>query len=197
MSTTEQNSEKNKYDILRFANENKLGGVTFVEETISGSVSWKKRLLRPTLLEMKAGDNLVVSELSRLGRSILECMEILSYALERKINIYAIKGNWQLDESLQSKIIAMALSIAAEIEKDLISQRTKEALRARKERGLSLGRPTGPGRSKLDKHKAKIEELLANGSTQKFIAKKFRTTDANLHNWLKKNDIMRPQLLTC
>jgi DNA invertase Pin-like site-specific DNA recombinase len=83
----------------------------------------------------------------------------------------------------------MALSMASEIEKDLISQRTREALRHRRDQGLKLGRPPGPGKSKLDRHRQGIEELLANGSTQKFIAKKFRTTEANLHNWLKKNKI--------
>ncbi len=75
--------------------------------------------------------------------------------------------------------------MAAEIERDLISQRMKEALRVRKEKGMKLGRPEGPGKSKLDKHRLKIEELLTCGSTQKSIAEKFRTTEANLHNWLK------------
>ncbi len=133
----------------------------------------------------------IVSELSRLGRSMLECMEILSIATDNKINVYAIKGNWQLDNSIQSKIIAMAFSMAAEIEHDLISQRTKKALRVRKAAGMKLGRPPGPGKSKLDDFKPEIEALLANGSTQKFIAKRYKTTEANLHNWMKKNKLLR------
>lgn len=68
------------------------------------------------LEKLQPGDNLIVSELSRLGRSMLECMEILSIASERKINIYAVKGNWQLDQSIQSKILAMAFAMAAEDE---------------------------------------------------------------------------------
>ncbi len=123
---------------------------------------------------------------------MLECMEILSIAIEKGINIYAIKGNWQLDNSIQSKIIAMAFSMAAEIEHDLISQRTKEALRARKAKGLKLGRPKGPGKSKLDKFRPEIEALLANGSTQKFIANRYGTTQANLHHWIKKHGIKKP-----
>lgn len=87
----------------------------------------------------------------------------------------------------------MAFSMAAEIERDLISQRTKEALRARKSRGEKLGRPPGPGRSKLDKYRAEIEALLANGSTQKFIADRYDTTPGNLHNWLKKHAIKKPK----
>jgi DNA invertase Pin-like site-specific DNA recombinase len=94
-----------------------------------------------------------------------------------------------LDHSLQSKIVAMAFSMAAEIERDLISQRTKEALRVKKAAGVPLGRPKGPGKSKLDPYRPEIEALLANGSTKKFIADRYRTTSANLHNWLKKHGV--------
>ncbi|MDQ3235351.1 MAG: recombinase family protein [Pseudobdellovibrionaceae bacterium] len=194
VSTIDQNIENCKNDILRFANDRKIGTVMFVEEIVSGTVSWKKRKLSEILNSMIPGDSLIVSELSRLGRSMLECMEILSFALNNKICVYALKGDWKLDHSIQSKIIAMTFSMAAEIERDLISKRTKEALLARKEKGLKLGRPIGPGKSKLDKHRTKIEELLTNGSTQKFIANKYRTTEANLHNWLKKNQIQRPTI---
>jgi DNA invertase Pin-like site-specific DNA recombinase len=83
----------------------------------------------------------------------------------------------------------MAFSMAAEIERDLISARTTEALRARKASGLPLGRPKGPGKSKLDQFKPEIEALLANGSTQRFIAKRYKTTPANLSNWIKKHEI--------
>ena len=154
-------------------------------------ISWKKRKIAEVIDSMSAGDNLIVSELSRLGRSMLECMEILSIATQREIHIYAIKGNWQLDGSIQSKIIAMAFSMASEIERDLISQRTKEALAARKRAGKPLGRPRGPGKSKLDKHRPEIEALLANGSTQKFIAERFGTSEVNLSRWLKKHGLRR------
>ncbi len=163
------------------------------KEDPSGRVSWKKRKLAELLNGCNAGDNILVSELSRLGRSMLECMEILSLALERGINVYAVKGNWQLDQSIQSKIIAMAFSMAAEIERDLISQRTMEALRAKKAAGMKLGRPKGPGKSRLDAFRPEIEALLANGSTQKFIARRYHTTEANLHNWMKKHGIRKSQ----
>jgi DNA invertase Pin-like site-specific DNA recombinase len=193
VSTADQDLAKNKADILKLANDKDLGKVQFVEETVSGRVSWKKRKVAELLDGCNAGDNILVSELSRLGRSMLECMEILSIALERGINVYAVKGNWQLDQSIQSKIIAMAFSMAAEIERDLISQRTTEALRAKKAAGMKLGRPKGPGKSKLDTFRQEIEALLANGSTQKFIARRYQTTEANLHNWMKKHDIRKPQ----
>ena len=121
-----------------------------------------------------------------------ECMEILSIASDVGIRVYAIKGSWKLNETIQSKIIAMAFSMAAEIERDLISARTKEALRARKVSGLPLGRPKGPGKSKLDPFRPEIEALLANGSTQKFIAKRYNTTPGNFSNWMKKNGIKKP-----
>lgn len=105
------------------------------------------------LATLGTGDVLIVSELSRLGRSMLECMEILSLASGKGIQVYAVKGNWRLDQSLQSTIVAMVFSMAAEIERELISQRTKEALRFKKAQGMTLGRPKGPGKSKLDPYR--------------------------------------------
>jgi DNA invertase Pin-like site-specific DNA recombinase len=181
--------EKNKADILYLANHYDLGQVQFVEEKVSGKVPWRKRKMGDVLESLQARDTIIVNELPRLGRSMLECMEILAIATQKGINIYAVKGNWRLDPSIQSKIIAMAFSMAAEIERDLISQRTKEALRFKKVQGLKLGRPKGPGKSKLDPYRPEIESLLANGSTQKFIALRYHTTEANLHNWLKRHGL--------
>lgn len=191
VSTAEQDIEKNKADILNLANEKSLGKVLWEEEQASGRISWRKRKIATILEALQHGDNLIISELSRLGRSMLECMEILSIASEKGIHIYAVKGNWQLDHSIQSKIIAMAFSMATEIERDLISQRTKEALRAKKEAGAILGRPKGSGKSKLDPFRAEIEALLANGSTQKFIANRYKTSEANLYHWMKKYGLRR------
>jgi DNA invertase Pin-like site-specific DNA recombinase len=192
VSKADQDLEKNKADILSLANEFDLGKVEFVEEKASGRISWKKRKLADVIDRLGTGDSIVVSELSRLGRSMLECIEVLSIAMEKGVRVYAVKGNWRLDDSIQSKIVAMAFAMAAEIERELISQRTKEALRARKASGVTLGRPRGIGKSKLDKFRPEIEALLANGSTQKYIARRYDTTQANLHNWLKKHGIRRP-----
>lgn len=191
VSTIDQDIEKNKASILHLANNKDLGKVYFIEEKASGKTPWRKRRIATIIESLNRGDNLVVSELSRLGRSMLECMEILSIASQKGINIYAVKGNWQLDQSIQSKIIAMAFSMAAEIERDLISKRTKEALQAKKASGIKLGRPRGPGKSKLDKYRPEIEALLANGATQRFIAQRYGTTEANLHLWMKKHGLKR------
>ena len=95
VSTTDQDLKKNCYDILQLANDKGLGQVQWVEETISGRVAWRKRKIALVLEQLRAGDHLIVSELSRLGRSMLECMEILSVAAQREIDVYAVKGNWR------------------------------------------------------------------------------------------------------
>src|SRR5829696_983442 len=102
VSTAEQDLKQNRADILHMANEKSLGKVRWVEETVSSRISWKKRKIALVIDELAEGDNLIVSELSRLGRSMLECMEILSIATDKHIRIYAVKGNWQLDGSIQS-----------------------------------------------------------------------------------------------
>ena len=191
VSTIDQDLSKNKAEILHLANNEALGQVKFIEEKSSGKISWRKRKIATILDSLHSGDVIIVNELSRLGRSMLECMEILSIAIKKDIRLYSVKGNWQLDDSIQSKIMAMAFSMAAEIERDLISKRTIEALHAKKVAGIALGRPKGPGKSKLDKFRSEIKALITNGSTQKFIATKYDTTPSNLSNWLKKNKIKR------
>jgi len=189
VSTLEQDLDKNKSDILFFANEKNFGKVEFVEDKASGTVHWKKRELGSIIESLLPGDNLIVSEFSRLGRSMLECIEVINHCLEKKINLYAIKGNWHLDNTIQSKVMGMIFSIASEIERDLISKRTSEALSIRKDKGLPLGRPKGTGKSKLDKYKEEILALLNNGSSKVFVAKRYKTTPGNLSHWLKKHGL--------
>ena len=187
VSTIDQDLEKNKADILHLANEKNFGKVQWVEEKVSGKVNWKERKIKQVIDELQEGDRLIVPELSRLGRSMLEVMEMLSIMRDKGVNVYAVKGSWELNGTIQSKVMAMAFSIASEIERDLISSRTKEALKARKAAGITLGRPKGPGKSKLDQHREEIIALLRNGSTKAFVAKRYKTSLPNLWNWTKKN----------
>ncbi len=189
LSASNQDTQKNKTDILMMADDKNLGLVRFVEEKASGKKSWKERKIKDIIDDLGENDRLLVPELSRLGRSMLEIFEILSIARQKGISIYAVKGAWELDGSIQSKPMAMAFNIAAEIERDLISARTKKALEARKASGLKLGRPKGPGKSKLDPYRDEIVSLLKNGSTKAYVAKKYSTSRPNLYNWLKKNCI--------
>ncbi len=187
VSTVSQDLEKNKTDILKYANDNKLGNVDFVEEVVSGKVSWKARKIKEVIDSLGKDDWLIVAELSRLGRSMLEIMEIIGEAKRQEINIHAIKNNWTLNGSIESKILLMVFSMASEIERDLISSRTTEALRVRKAAGVQLGRPKGPGKSKLDRDQEEIIALLRDGVPKTRVAKKYGTSVVNLYNWISKN----------
>ena len=190
VSTSDQDLDKNRADILALANEKKLGNVDWVEEKVSGVKDWRKRRLGEVFGTLKKGDAVIVSELSRLGRSTLQILEIMKEAKERGIAVHAVKGAWSLNGSMESKIVLTMLAMISEIERDLISERTKEGLRARKEAGIKLGRPKGPGKSKLDVYKDEIKALLNNGSTKTFVAKKYKTSLPNLYNWLKNNNLL-------
>ncbi len=189
VSTIDQDLEKNKADILNLANDKKLGQVEWIKEKVSGTKDWRKRELGEVFSTLEKGDTVIVSELSRLGRSTLQILEIMKEAKENGIAVHAVKGGWSLNGSMESKIVLTMFAMIAEIERDLISERTKEGLRARKEAGVVLGRPTGPGKSKLDSHKEEIIALLNNGSTKTYVAKKYGSSIPNLFNWLKKKNI--------
>jgi len=189
VSTINQDLEKNKADILAYCNDHDLGKVHFVQEIVSGKVSWKRRRIKEVIDQLGKDDWLIVPELSRLGRSMLEIMEIIAEAKRKEINIYAIKNNWTLNGTMESKVLLMVFSMAAEIERDLISARTTEALRVKKESGIKLGRPKGPGKSKLDEHKEEIIALLKNGVPKKRVASKYGSSAVNLYNWILKNQL--------
>ena len=189
VSTDLQDVDNQRLEVLRLANDRGLGSVEFVEEIVSGRKSWRDRELARVLGDLGKGDVVIVAELSRLGRSMLEIMEILSIATRAGVVVYAVKGEWVLDGSLQSKVVALAFAMAAEIERDLISSRTRAALATKRAQGVRLGRPPGPGKSKLDEHRDKIIELLALGIKRKSLAKQLHTTEGNLRNWLRKRGL--------
>ena len=166
-----------------------MGHVEWITEKVSGAKDWRRRELGTTISTMGSGDNLIVSELSRLGRSTLQILEIMKECKKKDISVYAVKGGWELNESLESKILLNIFAMISEIERDLISQRTKEALTALKKAGVKLGRPKGPGKSKLDPFREEIQAMLKTGTRQNYIAKKYGCTPATLNNWIKKNGI--------
>ena len=189
VSQEDQDLSQNRANILSLANFKNLGQVEWVEEKDSDTQDWRKRKLGETFETLKAGDAIIVSELSRLGRSTLQILEIMEQAKKRDIAVHAVKGGWTLNGTMESKIVLNMLAMMAEIERDIISERTKKGLLAAKAKGRQLGRPRGPGKSKLDQYREEIESLLKNGSTKSFVAKRYGTTAANLYNWLKKNEI--------
>ncbi len=190
VSTDTQDTKKNEGEIARFANERDFGKVEFITEKISGMRNWKERKLKTILDELGEGDRLIVPEMTRLGRaSMMEIMEILSYAKERKISVYDVKNNWELNDSLQSEVMAFAFSIASRIEHDLILQRTEEGRRAAMKQGVKFGRKPGPGKSKLDPYREEIENAVKLGVPQTRIARKYKVTPATVYNWLKKHNL--------
>jgi len=186
VSSDKQETENQKYEILKYANERKLGNVDFIEETVSGRKSWKERQLGKLVERIQKGDILIVTELSRLGRSMLEIMEILSILLRKGVEIHVVKSNQVLKDDLQSKVFAMAFSIAAEIERELISQRTREALQRRKAEGKPLGRPKGSYSSKLDRYREQIEELLSKGVSISSIAKIIEVPYSTVYSYVQR-----------
>lgn len=186
VSTFEQNTDKNKLDILKFANDKKLGNVEFVEEQISGRSNFKDRKLGKLLNIMKKGDILIVPELSRLARSVSQILEVIDITKQKEIKLYAIKENFSNDEqSITATVTSTIFALVAQIERDLISLRTKEALQAKKATGTKLGRPKGRGKSKLDKDKEEILKLIRLKVPKTIIAKQYSTTVAKLSRYLK------------
>jgi DNA invertase Pin-like site-specific DNA recombinase len=189
VSTDRQDVDNQRLEIVKLASARGLGEIEFVDEVVSGRRPWRQREIAGVMDGLSSGDALVVAELSRLGRSMLEVMEILSVATTAGVRVFAAKGSWSLDGSMQSKLVAMCFAMAAEIERDLISQRTKAALATRKALGIRLGRPPGPGKSKLDKSRDEIVELLALGIKRKRLAERLGTTEANLRHWLRRRGL--------
>lgn len=187
VSTELQNTENQKHEILTFAENNKITINKWVNEVISSRKSLKERQLGKLLKHLKKGDILIASELSRLGRNLLEVMGILQNCLEKDCQIWTLKENYKLGADIQSKVLAFAFSLAAEIERQLISQRTKESLKRLKDEGKHLGRPHGFNYNKLDAKKEKIQELLNKQVSKVEIARLLNCSWLTLHRYIKEN----------
>ena len=173
VSTVEQDTDKNEAEILKFANAKDLGKIDFISEKVSGMTSWKNRKLAEVVRNLNSNDILIVPELSRLGRSLIEVLEILNTLTLKSVEVYSVKENFQLNGSdMQSKVMRTMFALFAEIERDLIIARTKEGLQYAREKGKILGRPKGRGKSRLDQYKTEIDSLLKNGSTKSFYFQK-------------------------
>ena len=187
VSTLDQDTEKNKLDILQFANSHRLGNVEFVEEKVSGTKDYKKRKLGALLDSMTSNDVLIVPELSRIARSTIQILEVIQLTQDKGITLYSLKENFcNMDNSIASTVTKTIFALVAQIERELISLRTREALHARKLAGVKLGRPTGKGKSRLDSHKDDIIRLISFGVPKTLIAKQFNTSKGNLNNFLKR-----------
>lgn len=162
VSTDKQTVENQRYEVNQFCEKNTLVVDKWIEETISGSKNVDDRKLGKLLKKMKKEDVLICSELSRLGRNLLMIMGILNECMNRDIQVWTIKDNYRLGSDINSKVLAFAFGLSAEIERNLISQRTKEALARKKAEGVILGRPVGrkSSKTKLTGQEKRIKELL-------------------------------------
>ena len=187
VSTLDQDTEKNKLDILQFANARKLGNVEFIEEKVSGTKDYRKRKLGVLLDTMHKGDTLIVPELSRIARSTIQILEVIQLTQDKGITLYSLKENFcNMDNSIASTVTKTIFALVAQIERELISLRTREALHARKLAGIKLGRPSGKGKSKLDEHSADILRLVALKVPKTIIAKQYNCSIGNFYNFLNK-----------
>ena len=184
VSTEKQNPENQRDEIRRFAEEKSLAVDSWVVETASGKIAHKKRKLGRLLRKMNKGDTLIVTEISRLSRSLTEIMAIMGYCLEKEVCIYTTKERYTFDNSINSKVLCFAFGLVAEIERNLISMRTKEALALKRAEGVRLGRRPGSDvkMQVIRDNSARIETMLASGMT---VTKICRKIGISRNTWYK------------
>ena len=175
VSSDKQTVENQRFEINNFCKKEHLQIDGWIEETISGTKSYNKRQLGNLLKKIQKNDLIICAELSRLGRNLFMIMEILNICMTKEAKVWTIKDNYRLGDDIQSKVLAFAFGLSAEIERNLISQRTKEALARKKAEGVVLGRPKGrrsaPEKYKLSGKELLITELLKQNVSKRKIAK--------------------------
>ena len=190
VSSDKQTVENQRFEINNFCKKEKLIINGWIEETISGTKSYNKRELGKLLKSVKNGDLIICAELSRLGRNLFMIMEILNICMTKECRVWTIKDNYRLGDDIQSKVLAFAFGLSAEIERNLISQRTKEALARKKAEGIVLGRPKGrksaPEKYKLHGKKSLIEELLKAKISKRQIAQICKADRNTLDRYIKQ-----------
>lgn len=187
VSTELQNYSSQEFEIKKWCSACGIAIDRWVSESVSGTVNYKKRSLGHLIRRMGREDCIICTEISRLGRNMLMIMSILNDCAAKGIRIYTIKDHFELSDNINSKIIAFAFALAAEIERNLISQRTKEALAAKRQEGVRLGRPAGPTNkfNKVRNDIGQIRSELENNVPVTRIAKKYGIHRNTLTRYLK------------
>ena len=194
VSSDKQTVENQRYEINRFCKSEHIAVDDWIEETISGTKSYDKRMLGFLLRKVKKDDTIICSELSRLGRNLFMIMEILNICMNKECRVWTIKDNYRLGDDIQSKVLAFAFGLSAEIERNLISQRTKEALARKRLEGVRLGRPKG-SKTKAESYKLYSKEnmiirLLKKNVSQAAIARCCGVTRNTLKAYIAKRGLM-------
>lgn len=192
VSTDDQDVDNQRHGILEFSNSHGFANLKFTEDSASGKTHWKARKLGALIDSLSPGDVLIFAEISRIARSTLQVLEVLEHCMERGIAVHIAKQRMVLDGSMQSKITATVLGLAAEIEREFISMRTREALAKRKADGVTLGRPKGPAeRLRLDEHADAIRDYLAKGISKRDIARLIPCAPSTLYDWLDRRGVKK------
>ena len=186
VSTDRQTVENQRFEINEFCKKNNVEVEKWIDETISGTKEIDKRKLGRLLGNLQKDDILICSELSRLGRNLLMIMSILNVCMEKEVQVWTIKDNYRLGSDISSKVLAFAFGLSAEIERNLISQRTKEALARMKSEGIHIGRPLGAKSKeiKLTGKEEQIKKLLNKKTSKVKIAKKLGVHRSTLRRFL-------------
>ena len=193
VSSDKQTVENQRFEIKNFCKRQNMKVDGWIEETISGTKSYNKRQLGRLLKKVEKGDLIICSELSRLGRSLFMIMDILNICMNKECQVWTIKDNYRLGDDISSKVLAFAFGLSAEIERNLISQRTKEALARKKAEGVVLGRPKGsktsPEKHKLYFKRQLIVSLLNEGVSKRRIAVIVKVDRNTLSRYINANDL--------
>jgi len=187
VSTEKQFLENQRDEISRFASKNDLIIDKWYKETVSGTVSTKERKLAKLLRKMKPGDSLIVTEISRLSRTLLDVMTILNLCIQKKVVLYSTKEGYVFQDNINSKVLGFAFGLVAEIERNLISIRTKEALARRKQEGKPLGRRKGSITKMkiLHENKLMIVKHLEEGMSQESMAQQLGVSRSTVSRYIK------------
>ena len=191
VSTDKQTVENQRFEVVNFCKQKEIIVDKWIEETISASKELNDRRLGKLIKKMRSGDILICTELSRLGRNLLMIMGILNDCMRKDVRIWTIKDNFRLGDDISSKVLAFAFGLAAEIERNLISQRTKEALARKKAEGVILGRPKGKKstKKKLSGKDKQIQEMLEAGISYSAIARYLKVHRLTVSTFVKENDL--------
>jgi len=193
VSTDKQTTENQKYEIKNYVKDRKLLIDEWIEETISATKKLDDRKFGQLLKKMQKGDQLIVTELSRLGRNLMQIMSILHGCMEKDIQVFTIKERYELGNNINSKVLAFAFGLSAEIERNLISQRTKEALARRKAEGVILGRPKGrkSDNLKLTGREKEVSMLLSKKVSYSAIARILGVHRLTVSTFIKSNSLQK------
>jgi DNA invertase Pin-like site-specific DNA recombinase len=191
VSSDRQTVENQRFEINSFCKASNLEIDGWIEETISGTRDYDKRELGKLLKKVKKNDLIICAELSRLGRNLFMIMEILNICMNKECKVWTIKDNYRLGEDIQSKVLAFAFGLSAEIERNLISQRTKEALARKRSEGVVLGRPRGSksSRVKLSGKEEIIRDLRRQGVSMAKIAAIYKVNRMTVAKFIKDKNL--------